>query len=202
MEPDTLKELKVAINPQLPPNDKQAVLNTLLSFPDVFNNGLGHTCTSPWASPVVLVRKKDGTYRSCIEYRKLNLVAKENANPLPCVDDLLDALNGYSIFSTLDLRSGYRQVSMCPEDREKTVFMTPHGLFEFLRMPYGMPTAPATFSRAISIVLSGFTYEMCLCYFDDVIIFSKDMQLQCERLSTVLQRICSHVLLDVIMWSS
>ena len=233
MEPETLKELEAAINPQLPPNDKQALLNTLLSFPDVFNNGLGHTTvtdhkidtgdsppirqyprrlpyqfrgevdkqvtemlsqnviqrsTSPWASPVVLVRKKDGTYRFCIDYRKLNLVTKQNANPLPRVDDLLDALNGYSIFSTLDLRSGYWQVSMCPEDREKTAFMTPHGLFEFLRMPYGLSTAPATFSRAISIVLSGLTYEMCLCYFDDVIIFSKDMQQHCERLSTVLQR--------------
>ena len=69
--------------------------------------------TSPWASPVVLVKKKDGTYRFCIDYRKLNLVTKQNANPLPRVDDLLDALNGYSIFSTLDLRSGYWQVSMC-----------------------------------------------------------------------------------------
>ena len=144
--------------------------------------------TSPWASPVGLVKKKDGTYRFCIDYRKLNLVTKQNANPLPRVDDLLDALNGYSIFSTLDLRSGYWQVSMCPEDREKTAFMTPHGLFEFLRMPYGLSTAPATFSRAISIVLSGLTYETCLCYFDDVIIFSKDMQQHCERLSTVLQR--------------
>ena len=76
---------------------------------------------------------------------------------------------------------------MCPKDREKTAFMTPHSLFEFLRMPYGLSTAPATFSQAISIVLSGLTYEMCLCYFDDVIIFSKDMQQHCERLSTVLQ---------------
>ena len=75
------------------------------------------------------------------------------------------------MFSTLDLRSGYWQVSMRSEDREKTAFMTPNGLYEFLRMPYGLSTAPATFSRAISIILSGLTYEMCLCYFDDVIVF-------------------------------
>ena len=233
MEPGTFNELEGAINPQLLHSDRQALLNTLLNFPDVFNSGLGHTSvtdhkidtgdsppirqyprrlpyqfreevdkqvtemlsqnviqrsTSPWASPVVFVKKKDGTYRFCIDYRKLNLVTKQNANPLPRVDDLLDALNGYSIFSTLDLRSGYWQVSMCPKDREKTAFMTPNGLFEFLRMPYGLSTAPATFSRAISIVLSGLTYEICLCYFDDVIIFSKDMQQHCERFSTVLER--------------
>ena len=81
---------------------------------------------------------------------------------------------------------------MRPEDREKTAFATPSGLYEFLRMPYGLSTAPATFSRAISIVLSGLTYETCLCYFDDVIIFSKDINDHCERLKTVLQRFREH----------
>ena len=81
---------------------------------------------------------------------------------------------------------------MRPEDREKTAFSTPSGLYEFLRMPYGLSTAPATFSRAISIVLSGLTYKTCLCYFDDVIIFSKDINDHCERLKTVLQRFLEH----------
>ena len=130
---------------------------------------------SPWASPVVLVKKKGGTYRFSIDCCKLNLVTKQNANLLSCANDLLDAINGYSISSTLNLRSGYWQVSMCPKDKEKTAFMTPNGLFEFLRMSYGLLTAPATFSWAISIMLSGPTYEMCVCYFDDAIILSKDM---------------------------
>ena len=127
-----------------------------------------------------------------IDYRKLNLITKNDANPLPRVDDLLDALNGYSMFSTLDLRSGYWQVSMRPEDREKTAFVTPGGLYEFLRMPYGLSMAPATFSRAISIVLSGLSYEICLCYFDDVIIFSTDIHDHCQRIRTVLQRFREH----------
>ena len=92
------------------------------------------------------------------------------------------------MFSTVDLRSGYWQVSMRSEDREKTACRTPNGLYEFLRMPYGLSTAPATFSRAISIILSGLTYEMCLCYFDDVIVLSTDIHQHCQRLSTVLQR--------------
>ena len=107
-----------------------------------------------------------------------------------CVDDLLDALNGYNMFSTLDLCSGYWQVSMRSEDREKTAFMTPNGLYEFLRMPCGLSTAPATFYRTISIILSGLTYEMCLCYFDDVNVFSTDIHQHCQRLSAVLQWFC------------
>eukprot|EP00794_Sanderia_malayensis_P021266 gene21266-biopygen16300 len=93
--------------------------------------------TSPWASPVVLVIKKDGTYRFCIDYRKVNLVTKTDAHPFPRVDDLLDSLSNNTYFSTLDLRSGYWQVEMSPEAREKTAFITPAELFEFLRMPYG-----------------------------------------------------------------
>ena len=233
----TLRELETAISPSLDTNDKHSLLTTLLEFPDVFNDGLGHTrvtvhkidtgesspirqyprrlpyhfreevdrqvndmlsqgviqpSTSPWSSPIVLVKKKDGSYRFCIDYRKLNSITKNDANPLPRVDDLLDALNGYTMFSTLDLRSGYWQVSMRPEDREKTAFVTPGGLYEFLRMPYGLSTAPATFSRAISIVLSGLSYETCLCYFDDVIIFSKNIRDHCKRLRTVLQRFRDH----------
>ena len=154
----------------------------------MLSQGVIQPSTSPWSSPIVLVKKKDGSYHFCIDYRKLHLVTKQDANPLPRVDDLLYALNGYNMFSTLDLRSGYWQVSMRSEDREKTAFMTPNGLYEFLRMPYGLSTAPATFSCAISIILSGLTYEMCLCYFDDVIVFSTDIHQHCQRLSTVLQR--------------
>ena len=96
------------------------------------------------------------------------------------------------MFSTLDLRSGYWQVSMRPEDREKTAFVTPGRLYKFFRMPYGLSTALASFSHAINIVLSGLSYEICLCYFDDVIIFSKDIHDHCKRLRTVLQRFREH----------
>ena len=159
---------------------------------DMLSQGVIQPSTSPWASPLVLVKKKDGSYRFCVDYRKLNQVTKQDSQPLPRVDDLLDALNGYKIFSTLDLRSGYWQVGMNPQDMEKTAFIAPDGLFEFKRMPFGLSTAPATFSRAISIILSGLTFESCLCYFDDVLIYSKDIDQHCERLTSVLQRFRQH----------
>ena len=94
---------------------------------DMLDQGVIQPSISPWASPIVLVRKKDGKYRFCVDYRKLNSVTKRDARPLPRVDDLLDALQGYDLFTTLDLRSGYWQVSVSPEDREKTAFVTPTG---------------------------------------------------------------------------
>ena len=127
-----------------------------------------------------------------MDYRKLNAVTRKDAHPLPRVDDLLDSLQGASMFSTLDLRSGYWQLSMEPRDREKTAFTTPEGLWEFLRMPFGVSNGCATFQRAIEIVLSGLTYETCLCYFDDVIIPSNSVDQQCERLSIVLERFRQH----------
>ena len=155
---------------------------------EMLSQGVVQHSNSPWASPIVLVKKKDGSYRFFVDYRKLNLITKPDAHPLPRVDDLLDALNGYKMFSTLDLRNGYWQVSMSGEDREKTAFITPNGFFEFNRMPFGLSNAPATFSRATGIVLSGLTYEQCLCYFDDVIVFSKDIDQHYQRLQAVLTR--------------
>ena len=164
LAPETLTELTNAINANLSTEDKRSLLKTLLSFPDVFDNSLGHTpvivhnigtgasspirqqprrlpyhqraevekqvhdmlaqgaiqpSTSPWSSPIVLINKKDGSYRFCIDYRKLNSVTKIDAQPLPRSDDILEALNGNTIFSTLDLRSGYWKVGMHPDDREK-----------------------------------------------------------------------------------
>ena len=147
---------------------------------------------SPWASPIVLVKKKDGSFRFCVDYRRLNAVTRKDAHPLPRVDDLLDSLQGASLFSTLDLRSGYWQISMEPKDREKTAFITPDGLWEFVRMPFGVSNGCATFQRAIEIVLSGLTYETCLCYFDDVIIPSSSINQQCEPLILVLERFRQH----------
>ena len=159
---------------------------------EMLEQGVIQQSNSPWASPIVLVKKKDGKFRFCVDYRKLNAATKRDAHPLPRIDDLLDSLQGSTMLSTLDLRSGYWQIGMSPEDREKTAFITPEGLWEFLRMPFGVSNGCATFQRAIQIVLSGLKYDTCLCYFDDIIIPSINLEQQCERLELVLSRFRQH----------
>ena len=122
----------------------------------------------------------------------MNSVTKKDAHPLPRVDDLLDALQGSCLFSTLGLRSGYWRVSVVPKDREKTAFVTPDGLWEFCRLPFGVTGGCATFQRAIEIVLSGLSYDTCLCYFDDVIDPFTNVQQHCDRLVNVLNRFRVH----------
>ena len=158
---------------------------------DMLQKGTIQPSSSPWASPIILV-KKDGSYRFCVDYRRLNAFTKRDAHPLPRVDDLLDALKGSCMFSTMDLRSGYWQVRVEPRAKEKTAFVSPDCSWEFCRMPFGLSNCCATFQRAIESVLSGLTYETCLCYFDDVIIPSSDLQEHCKRLSSVLTRFQQH----------
>lgn len=142
--------------------------------------------SSPWASPVVLVRKKDNSWRFCVDYRNLNKVTKKDVYPLPRIDDALDCLSGANYFSSIDLRSGYWQISVDDLDREKTAFITPDGLYQFKVMPFGLCNAPATFERMMDALLHGFKWSICLCYLDDVIVFSPTFETHLERLSTIL----------------
>ena len=135
---------------------------------DMLEKGIISPSTSPWASPIVLVHKKSGDLRFCIDYRRLNQITRNDAHPLPGVDDLLDAVRNAKYFTSLDLKSGYWQIPVHPDDREKTAFVTHGGLYEFNRMPFGLATAPATFQRVMELALAGLTYSICLCYFDDI----------------------------------
>ena len=145
--------------------------------------------SSPWASNVVLVRRKDGNFRFCIDYRALNLRTRHDSYPLPRIDSCLDSLGGATLFSTLDLRSGYWQVPMDPQSAEKTAFVTRKGLWKFKVMPFGLTNAPAVFQRLMDVVLAGLTWEVCLVFLDDVIVFSDTFERHIERLSLVFERL-------------
>jgi hypothetical protein len=140
---------------------------------------------SPWASPVVLAAKKDGTTRFCIDYRKLNEITVRDAYPLPRIDDTLDALQHAQFLSTLDLRSGYWQVEMAPESRPLTAFVTHKGLFECTVTPFGLTNAPATFQRLMDIVLAGLKWQCCLVYLDDIIVYSSTFEQHLQDLRKV-----------------
>ena len=144
---------------------------------------------SPWASPVVLVKKKDGSMQFCVDYRKLNAVTRKDAYPLLRIDDTLQALSGSQWFSTLDLLSGYWQVGIAEEDKEKTAFTTQEGLFEFNVMPFGLCNAPATFQRLMDLTLAGMLWAECLVYLDDVIIFGRTFEEHLSNLRSVLKRL-------------
>ena len=143
--------------------------------------------SSPWSSPVIMVKKKDGSWRFCIDYRKLNAVTCRDAYPLPRIDSTLDSLAGAAYFTTLDLASGYWQVAVEEQDKEKTAFSTPEGHFEFIVMPFGLTNAPATFQRLVGCVLAGLVGEQCLIYLDDIIVFSATFKDHLVRLSGVFQ---------------
>ena len=144
--------------------------------------------TSPWASPIVLVRKKNGQVRPCVDYRKLNAVTKKDAFPLPRIQDCLDSIDGANLFSTLDITSAYNQIPVRKEDIPKTAFVTKYGLFEYTTMPFGLCNAPATFQRVIELALSGLQWVSCLIlYLDDIIVFSHTMSENIEKLAGVFE---------------
>jgi len=148
--------------------------------------GVIEPAISEWASPVVLVPKPDGKMRFCVDYRKLNAITVRDTYPLPRMDECIDSLGDATLFSTLDCNSGYWQIPVSPEDIEKTTFTCHEGLFWFLRMPFGLRNAPATFQRTMDILLSGLKWKTCLVYLDDIIIFSKSEEEHARHLDQVL----------------
>ena len=151
--------------------------------------GIVEPSTSPWSSPVVLVRKKDGSTRFCVDYRRLNDVTQKDSFPLPQIDVTLDALNGATWFSTLDLKSGYWQVELEQSAKEKTAFTAGKGLWQFNFMPFGLCNAPATFERLMEAVLAGLPWKTCLVYLDDIIVHAVNFDSHVENLRKVLTKL-------------
>ena len=156
---------------------------------EMLDKGVIRPSTSPWSSGIVLVTKKDGTKRFCVDYRRVNDVTIKDAYPLPRTDDALGQLSGSKWFSCLDLNSGYWQIEVDENDKCKTAFSTRQGLFEFNLMPFGLCNAPATFERLMETVLAGLNWQICLVYLDDIIVTGKTFEDMVKNLDSVLSRL-------------
>ena len=173
--------------PRRLPYHQREIVRKLLD--DMLQQKIVEPASGPWSSPIVLVSKKDGTPRFCVDYRRINNLTRKDAHPLPRIDDTLDALSGAKWFSTIDLASGYWQVEVEPSDREKTAFATPFGLHQFRVMPFGLCNAPSTFQRLMELVLAGLHWSTCLVYLDDIIIYSRTIDEHLKHLGEVLERL-------------
>ena len=189
-------EIKHCINTGDEPPVKQALRRKPIGFENeeednlklMLETGVITESSSDWASAPVLVRKKDGSVRYCVDYRSLNKKTVKDLFPLPSISQCLDQLSGNMYFSTLDMASGYWQIKVDPRDRHKPAFITKFGLFEHQKMAFGVCNAPATFQRVMQFVLRGLTWTKLLSYLDDVIILGKDFEDHLSNLETTLTR--------------
>ncbi len=187
---DTQGHAPIKQRPYRTPLAQQPIVNEALD--DMMDKEIIERSNSPWASPIVLVKKKDGSTRFCVDFRKLNSATKPLAVPLPLIDDLLGVLGKAVFFTSLDLISGYWQVMMDEKDKEKTAFCTSHrGLFQFKVMPFGLMNAPGVFSQLISQVLEG-CESFTTGYIDDILCFSDSLEDHLKHLKIVFQRLRQH----------
>ncbi|MCG8033357.1 MAG: DDE-type integrase/transposase/recombinase, partial [Candidatus Thiodiazotropha taylori] len=153
--------------------------------------GVIEPSVSPWSSNIVLITKKDGSTRFCVDYRKVNLLTKKDSYPLPNISQCLDALAGSVYFNCMDINSGYWQIGVAKEDREKTAFATSMGLFQFVKMPFGLVAAPSEFCRLMGDVFRDLQWVECILYMDDIIVPAKTVEESLLRLEHVFQRLQS-----------
>ena len=167
----------------LPHSKKQDIENEVRKL---LSMGIIEPCASEWSSPVLLIKKKSGSFRFCIDYRSLNQVTKKDIFPLPRLDEVLQGLQGATVMTKLDLRSGYFQCDVHEEDRPKTAFTTMSNTYQFKRLPFGLCNAPSTFQRLMQRILSPVLGRTAYCFIDDILIFSKTFEDHLKDLREVL----------------
>jgi transposase InsO family protein len=170
MSPYELDELKLQLN-------------------EMVNKGWITSSDSPWSSPVLFVKKKNGKLRLCVDYRRLNSVTKSDRYPIPRIDDNLDRLSHCSYFSVLDLTSGFHQMRMDPDSEEYTAFSTRYGQYKYKVMPFGLKNAPSSFQRMMNLVLKEYIDNFCVVYIDDILIFSKTKEQHAKHVELILERL-------------
>jgi len=158
----------------------------------MLKNGLIRPSSSPYASPVLLVKKKDGAWRFCVDYRHLNSIIVKNKHPLPVVDELIDELAGAQWFSKLDFRCGHHQIRVTKGDEHKIAFRTHSGLYEFLVMPFGLTSAPATFQSVTNTIFEPVLRHGVLVFMDDILVYSHTLDDHIQLLTKVLNIIQEH----------
>ncbi|CAF5042976.1 unnamed protein product, partial [Rotaria magnacalcarata] len=164
--------------------------NTIFSqIQQMLTDGIIEPANGPYAAPVTLQPKKDGSLRFCVDFRQLNSVTVRDVYPIPRIDDTLDQLRTAKYFTSMDLKSGFWQIELDEESRPKTAFVTHAGLYHFTVMPFGLTNAPATFQRLMDLVLGGLKWSCALVYLDDIIVYSPTFSSHLQHLESVLQQI-------------
>jgi hypothetical protein len=201
MPPERKVEFAIELLPVTTPISKRAYrvsgpefVELKKQINELSEKGYIRPSTSPWATPVLFVEKKDGTRRMCIDYRALNEVTIKNKYPLPKIEDLFDQLRGASVFSKIDLRSGYHQLRIRPSDFLKTTFITKYGLYEFTVMSFGLTNAPAFFMNLMNSVFMDYLDKFVVVLIDDILIYSQSEEEHADHLKMVLQRLREHQL--------
>ncbi|GJV41654.1 putative nucleotidyltransferase, ribonuclease H [Tanacetum coccineum] len=169
---------------RLAPSEMQELSSQLQELAD---RGFIRPSTSPWGAPVLFVKKKDGSFRMCIDYRELNKLTVKNRYPLPRIDDLFDQLQGSSVYSKIDLRSGYHQLRVRDEDIPKTAFRTRYGHYEFQVMPFGLTNAPAVFMDLMNRVCKPYLDKFVIVFIDDILIYSRNKEEHANHLRIILE---------------